>query len=250
MDWYLEWFGEEYLELYAHRSDDEAKRQADFVLEHSPAGLPTKVLDIACGRGRHVYEFARRGIETVGIDMADAALDAAKLKLSEFDDKAKVLKADMRDLPFPDSSFDLIVSMFTSFGYFQNDMDHLALLEEWKRCLTPSACIFIDYLNSERTIAGLVPESVVESEEKIVAQRRFLSSDGKRVIKKIKITDKASNETSTFHESVRLYDYNGMNSILHGASLKPVAVFGDFDGSKYSAESNRLLIFAQRSDIQ
>ncbi|MCB0343686.1 MAG: class I SAM-dependent methyltransferase [Bdellovibrionales bacterium] len=245
MDWYLEWFGEEYLELYAHRSDEEATRQVEFVLEHLPAEPPKHVLDVACGRGRHVYELARRGIDTIGIDTADAALDAAREKLAEFSSHARVEKADMRDLPFADSSFDLIISMFTSFGYFKNDIEHLALLNEWKRCIHATGWIFIDYMNRERTVAGLIPESTEEYDDKIVAQRRFLSSDGKRVNKEITITNKTTNEVSTFNESVRLYDYNGMNAILHGASLKAAAVFGDFDGSSYSPDSNRLLIFAK-----
>lgn len=245
MDWYLEWFGEEYLELYAHRSDDEARRQVDFVLSRLTAA-PRRALDIACGRGRHVFELARRGIETVGIDLADAALVQAEKRIAALP-LAKVQKADMRSLPFGEKSFDLIISMFTSFGYFKTDIEHVELLREWKRCLQKSGCIFIDYLNRERTLAGLVPESMEENDEKVVTQKRAVSADGKRVIKDITIRRKPSGEISTFRESVRLYDYNAMNSLLHGASLTPAAVFGDFDGSQYTSTSNRLLIFARPS---
>ena len=101
MAWYKEWFGEEYLGLYAHRDAEEAGRHAEFVVRHldgeKPGGeKPGAVLDLACGAGRHTAALRRRGYRVVGVDLS--------LTLLAQPPRQPSVAGDMRCLPFADAS--------------------------------------------------------------------------------------------------------------------------------------------------
>ncbi len=97
MTWYQEWFGEEYLELYAHRDEEEARQQVAFF--HRVCGsLEGPVLDLACGMGRHVQELQTLGYRTVGCDLSFILL---RTGIREYGPMA-LARADMRRLPFCD----------------------------------------------------------------------------------------------------------------------------------------------------
>jgi len=126
MAWYKDWFGEEYLELYAHRDAGEADRHVDFVVEHV-GGAPRAVLDLACGAGRHTAALRRRGLRTLGVDLS--------LVLLAHPPRVPAAAGDMRCLPFADASFDWVLNFFTSFGYFERERENFRVLEENVRLL-------------------------------------------------------------------------------------------------------------------
>ena len=93
MTWYQEWFGEEYLELYAHRDDEEARRQVAFFREHA-GRVDGVVLDLACGTGRHLTELNAEGYDAVGCDLSFTLL---RTGIDEYG-PLPVARADMRAL--------------------------------------------------------------------------------------------------------------------------------------------------------
>ncbi|HVD04570.1 MAG TPA: class I SAM-dependent methyltransferase, partial [Gemmatimonadaceae bacterium] len=99
-DWYEEWFGEEYLALYPHRDDEEAREVAALIAGRIdvPAGAPA--LDLGCGSGRHQRALAERWW-TVGLDLSHPLLHVARGE----DRNAALVRADMRQLPFAGGSF-------------------------------------------------------------------------------------------------------------------------------------------------
>ena len=117
-EWYRDWFGEEYLALYPHRDEEEAKASVELLVK--AVGRPKgPLLDLACGAGRHMLEFQRRGLTAVGLDLSMPLLKQARTRGPDL----LLVQGDMRHLPFADGSFQVVANFFTSFGYFAEPED-------------------------------------------------------------------------------------------------------------------------------
>src|SRR4051812_21827026 len=177
-EWFEQWFGEEYLRLYPHRDDDDARQAVQLIADAVPlAGR--RVLDLACGPGRHATHLAETGAHVVGLDLSAALLTRARQRLAR---RAQLVRGDMRCLPFRGGSFDVVVNLFTSFGYFSDDEQHLAVLREAGCTLGPGGALVLDYFNAEKVRRELVPhEYQVVGPQRIHIDRR-ISEDGRFVI--------------------------------------------------------------------
>ncbi len=143
--WYKEWFGEEYLELYAHRDRGEAERHVDFVQARFGGERPRAVLDLACGAGRHTAALRQRGCRALGVDLS--------LTLLSQSPELPRVAGDMRCLPFADATFDWVLNFFTSFGYFESERENFRVLEEMVRVMRPGGRFLIDLFNIDRVLA-------------------------------------------------------------------------------------------------
>src|SRR5207244_735155 len=146
--WYQEWFGAEYLELYSHRDEHEARQQVSFFKQQC-GHIEGPVLDLACGMGRHVQELAEVGYRAIGCDLSYTLL---RTGVTEYGPMPVVL-ADMRTLPFRDASFAALVNFFTSFGYFSGEEENLRVVQEMARVLRTGAQFLFDSLNVHRGLA-------------------------------------------------------------------------------------------------
>jgi 3-isopropylmalate dehydratase small subunit len=131
-EWFEEWFGEEYLELYPHRDEAEADRAVALVARSTGLRAGWRVLDVGCGAGRHARAFRAAGARCVGVDLSQTLLRIAR-RMTD----APLVRADMRLLPIRPGSMDLTVSLFTSFGYFDDDEEHTRALREMAGTLRP-----------------------------------------------------------------------------------------------------------------
>ena len=237
-EWYRDWFGEEYLALYPHRDEEEARRGMDLLLRvfGAPAG---PILDLACGAGRHLQEFERRGLAAVGLDLSATLLGQARATGAEF----RLVRGDMRRLPFADASFGLVANFFTSFGYFADPDEDLEVLSEIRRVLRRHGRFVLDFLNADR-----VKDRLVEGDEsrlggRRVTQERRLDEGDKVVVKEIRIFDEASGELlSTYRERVRLYTPPELKAMLRGAGLMPEYTYGDYSGETFGPNAPRCLL--------
>lgn len=171
----------------------------------------------------------------VGLDLSEVLLARARAA------GLPVVRGDMRDLPFRSEAFDLVTSFFTSFGYFEDPGDDLAVLREVRRVLRPGAAFAFDYLNAERVRNELRTRDEREVNGRRVVQTRVLSDGGRRVEKRIEIFH-PGREPQVFHERVRLYEADALARILAGANLRPRTVLGDYRGVPLASDSPRVLI--------
>ncbi len=241
-EWFESWFGAAYLEVYPHRNDAEARKQVEFVVNYLSERTDYPALDIACGSGRHLQALLTSGIAAVGIDLSLTLLHEAQRRTNA---SPNVARADMRALPFGDGSFGLALSMFTSFGYFSSLEDHLRLLSECKRVLSPKGMFVLDYLNSEYVINNLVPHSQRETDSLVIEEQRSILGDNQRIEKVITITSKATKAQQTHRESVALFSREQLLDLLARAGLKETATFGDFEGHPFSKASPRCIVFSE-----
>jgi ubiquinone/menaquinone biosynthesis C-methylase UbiE len=153
MAWWESWFGEEYLDLYPHRNQESARREVAFALARlGPEPLP--ILDLCCGSGRHSVRFAERGLPPVGLDYSFSLLDLARERAPAL----RLVRADMRRLPFGDGCFRSVVNFFTSFGYFVREADNVAVVAEIDRVLAEGGRFLCDTFSLDYVLSRLVPE--------------------------------------------------------------------------------------------
>jgi SAM-dependent methyltransferase len=234
-EWFEEWFGDDYLRLYPHRDDAEAERVVGLILDAVGYERGWRVLDVACGAGRHARAFRGAGARCVGVD-----LSAALLRVARRTTDAALVRADMRWLPIRPASMDLTVNLFTSFGYFERDEEHGAALAEMVGTVRAGGWFVIDFLNPDAVRATLVPQETVTLEGRQVRVARSVSPDGRFVCKTIQAPQRP------YVERVRLFGPAEMAAMLLGAGLELRHQFGDYDGTPLKPNSPRSILIGQR----
>ncbi|HJW95858.1 MAG TPA: class I SAM-dependent methyltransferase [Thermoanaerobaculia bacterium] len=228
MAWYQEWFGEEYLELYAHRDEHEARQQVAFVRQQFGL-IRGAVLDLACGIGRHMQELDAAGYRAIGCDLSYVLLRTGR--------STRVARADMRQLPFCNATFGGLVNFFTSFGYFSSEDENRQVVREMARVLQPDAPFLFDYLNVHRELQKLVER---ETQGDVEIERWFDAHD-RSFNKRITIGQKR------YLERVRGYDLAEISTMFSSSQLTIRAAFGDFEGRSFTDSSPRLILVGSKS---
>jgi SAM-dependent methyltransferase len=235
MAWYQEWFGEEYLELYAHRDEHEARQQVAFFRQQCGL-IRGPVLDLACGMGRHMQELQADGYRPVGCDLSYTLLRTGMREYGAM----PLARADMRNLPFCDRSFSGLVNFFTSFGYFSNEDENMQVVREMGRVLEPDAQFLFDYLNVHRELDQLVQRETRETPMGQVEIERWFDPFDRSFNKRIRIGEKR------YLERVRGYDLDEISAMFASCNLAIRSAFGDFDGSKFDHTSPRLILVGSK----
>ena len=123
--WFASWFDRaEYEVVYGHRDDGEAAQLIDLIERVLNPGPNARVLDVGCGRGRHALQFASRGYNVTGVDLSENSIEAARRRATEAGLAARFEVGDMRD-PFCVGCADIVTNLFTAFGYFEEEAEHL-----------------------------------------------------------------------------------------------------------------------------
>lgn len=234
-EWFEEWFGEEYLQLYPHRDEAEAARAVDLLAETTGLRSGWRVLDVACGAGRHARAFRAAGARCIGVDLSETLLRIARGVTD-----APLVRADMRALPIRPGTMDLTVNLFTSFGYFDHDVEHTAALREMVTTVRPKGWFVIDFLNPAAVRARLVPRERIAVQGRKVVVVRSVSADGHHVCKTIRTTD-----GRRFTERVRLFEPVEIETMLRDAGVAVRRRFGDYDASALLNGSPRTILAGQ-----
>ncbi|HYU10624.1 MAG TPA: class I SAM-dependent methyltransferase [Gemmatimonadales bacterium] len=241
-EWFEQWFGEEYHALYPHRDDEDARRAVALIRSIVPWGTGDRILDLACGPGRHAAELERlggggRGGHVIGFDLSRAMLRRARERT-----RAALVRGDMRALPFRPGSFALAVNLFTSFGYFLDDAEHRLVIRQVAEALAPGGHFVLDYLNADQVRHSLELGEQATARSDVRVTRR-IGADGRFVIKEIELRD----EGRRFQERVRLYGADELAALLSDAGLRVAARFGDYDGGPAGPRAPRVILVGARA---
>ena len=236
-DWFEEWFGEDYLRIYQHRDETEAERVVELIASFVAGHDIRAVLDLGCGAGRHSRLLCERWW-TVGLDLSPALLKIAKREMRD----APYVRADMRELPFAVDSFDLVVNLFTSFGYFEDDRENQRVLLCVHDSLRPGGIIVIDFLNASQVRTQLVPYDERVENGITIEQTRAISADDRFVEKRIRLRERGKE----YIERVRLLTAGDLERMLETAGFSIEARVGDYGGGPWADASPRTILFASR----
>lgn len=240
MTWFEEWFDSPYYHiLYKNRDEKEACYFIDHLIEKLHLQPATKVLDLACGRGRHAVYLNQQGFEVTGVDLSDASITYAR----KFENsKLSFFVHDMRQTLYL-NYFDTIFNLFTSFGYFDNEAENQQVLKAAYDGLKPGGLFIIDYLNSKKVI-----DHMLRRETKIVdgitfEMRRALLQGF--ITKQINFSDKGTDYV--FHEKVRALKHDQLVAMLQKAGFTVTHQFGDYYLNPFiEAQSDRVILVAKK----
>lgn len=238
-EWFAEWFGAEYLQLYPYRDDEEAEHAVALVARHAALPEGAAVLDLACGAGRHVEHLRAHGFRALGLDLSHDLLRVARRE------GLPVVRGDMRALPVRGGAVAMVTSFFTSFGYFPSERDDLRVLAEVRRVLAAGGVLAVDFLNADRVRASLRPRDEVEMGRRRVVQTREMVDDGRVVQKTIEIYEPGRRQPRVFYERVRLYAPSELQGMMERAGIRPFAAFGDYAGTPLGAGAPRVILMGR-----
>jgi len=235
-NWFASWFDTPYYHiLYKDRNYREAQIFMDNLTHYLNLPEKAKVLDLACGKGRHSIYLNQLGFNVVGADLSENSIAIATKNAN---DSLRFQVHDMR-LSF-EEKFDAIFNLFTSFGYFDNDADNLKTLIAIKESLTEYGFGVIDFMNVTNVLANLVPEEVKTVDEIDFHIKRY-HKDG-YIYKEIDFTDKG--ESYHFVEKVRALTLSDFENLMEEAGIFLLEVFGDYKLKKFhKTDSERLILF-------
>lgn len=236
--WFEEWFeSEEYLTVYKHRNNEEAEILISFILGKVNLSGEAKVLDLGCGAGRHALILAKMGFQVTGVDQSAKLLSVAESEAKKNGLQAKFIKDDIRTVPFSEK-FNLILNVFTSFGYFESDEDNFALFTNVEKLLSEDGVFVFDFFNTEYLKRNLIPFSKDVIDDMVIEQSRKI--EGNNVVKDIVLFKNGNRKN--YRESVRLYSKKELMNALDKNNLSAEKIFGNYTGEAFDEKSSSRLI--------
>jgi SAM-dependent methyltransferase len=234
-NWFASWFDTAYYHiLYKDRNYREAQVFMDTLTQYLNLPERAKVLDLACGKGRHSIYLNQLGFDVIGADLSENSIKSAKTNENE------TLHFEVHDMreEMP-SKFDAIFNLFTSFGYFENEEDNLTTLIAIKNSLTDYGFAVIDFMNVQHVIDNLIAKEVKTVDGIEFHISRF--HDVKYIYKEISFTDKG--EDFKFTERVRALTLQNFTEMMAEAEINLLDIFGDYKLKKFhKTESERLIM--------
>ncbi len=235
-NWFEDWFDSPFYPLlYVHRSEQEAEKLIDNLVKilNIPSGA--KILDLACGRGRHAVALAKRRFDVTGVDLSEESIrDAKKLEMANLQFHVH----DMRRA-VAINYFDATVNLFTSFGYFTTVQDNIRTLNAMHASLKKNGTLVIDYFNSE-CVRKLVAQS--NSGEKLVDGIKFTwvkSIENDKVVKRITVI--ADGKSYLYTESVQLFSLQQFMALLD-TQFSVTAIYGSYDLEPFDVNNSERMI--------
>jgi SAM-dependent methyltransferase len=242
-EWFEVWFNtEEYSRIYRHRNDEDAQNLIELILNNVTLPRNAKVLDLACGAGRHSILFAKNNFDVTAVDISDVLLNIAQKTAEGINLKINFINSDLRKLCLTEK-FNLIINLFTSFGYFHSDSENEMVMKMVSEQLLDNAYFIIDFFNIVHLRKNLIPITFDKLENGLIKQERVIEGD--RVTKKITVD--IAGRKRFYYESVRAYSKDELVSMMIKNKLEIKNIFGSYLGDYFEeSDSSRIIIIAAK----
>ena len=229
-DWWRRIFNSLYLKTDGDVTGDDEITGAEIkqfleILNPSPED---RILDLCCGQGRHSLELARSGFPNVeGIDRSHYLIRKARQDAKKMGLGARFKEGDARKLPYPADTFDIVLILGNSFGYFETVQDDMRVLNEVLRILKPWGRLLMDVADGEYLRSHFDPRSWEWINKNLfVCRERSLSLDGQRLISREVVTDTQKGVIADHFYAERLYTPESLEELLKSAGLSDMTVHG------------------------
>lgn len=236
-EWFERSFQEDYLKIYAHRDEQKAIQELEQLLPFLNMRKGQQVLDLCCGQGRHSRWLAHQGVRVIGVDLSAVLLQEAirnSLNLPVL-----YMRADARQIPF-ENEMDLVVNLFTSFGYFEEDEENEKVIQQASRALKPEGMFLFDYLNPLYVKENIEPFTETKLDGMEILQYRTINES---YVKKRIVIQEPGESQRHYEERVKLYNQEVLTQMLERNDFKVIHQFGNYDASDYQTHTSPRMIF-------
>lgn len=234
--WFQNWFNSPYYHiLYHHRNDAEAEFFIDTVCLYLHPQQNARLLDIACGRGRHAIYLQKKGYDVTGIDLSVSNIQFAK----QFENpRLHFYVHDMRHL-FYINYFDIALNLFTSFGYFETEKEHINALKTFRKSLKDGGIMVLDYFNSQKILDNLTHRETKEIDG--IEFHIHKKIDKGKIIKTIEFVHK--NKQYAYKEEVKAFSLDDFNRLFKASEFEVLETFGSYSLEPFDLKKSDRLIF-------
>ena len=225
MAWFETWFNTPYYHiLYKDRNFEEAENFITLLINDLKIPEHSKIIDLACGKGRHAVFLNKMGFEVLGLDLSEESISQNKIFEN---DTLKFKVHDMREAIYPKISkqkVDAVYNLFTSFGYFESDVEDKKIFRSVADALVDNGCFILDFLNEQWVKNTLVPQAITtKGDIEFHISKRI---EDQHVIKDINFKDQG--EDFHFFEKVKLHTLEEIGSYAEEFGFERVKIYGDY----------------------
>lgn len=226
-DWWRLIFNSIYLKTDGDVVEDKeiTLKELDLFLKVLNPSKQEKILDLCCGQGRHSLELARRGFNFVeGLDRSRYLIKRAKETARKEGIGVKFREGDARKLLYPADSFDIVMILGNSFGYFETIQEDIQVLKEVFRVLKPGGKLIIDLPDGDHIKKNFQLRSWEWIDKKnFVCRERSLTKNGERLISREIVSHIEKGVFSDRFYSERLYSKEDLKKIFLDAGFFDVS---------------------------
>ena len=245
-EWFESFFGADYFEIYRDFFPPEATAaEVDGIVARLGLAPGARVLDLACGYGRHAIPLAERGFEVTGYDLSETFLERARADAAACGVAVRWLRGDMRVLPF-DAEFDAVINVFTAFGYFADPEDDLATLQRVCRALVPGGRFLLETLHRDALAARFRPIVEYTTSNGTHVSRHYVWDLARDVIHDRVRVERPDGSSAEYESSLRVRTLRELLALVRAAGLEPAAWYGGLDGRPLALSSRRLVLVSAR----
>lgn len=248
MSWFKEWFNTPYYHiLYKDRDFVEAENFIRNLTQDLQLSKDAKIIDLACGKGRHSVFLQQLGYEVLGVDLSEESIEHNKQFETSSTESPKLTFEvhDMRNELYPNVSSEkvnAVFNLFTSFGYFDDDEDDRKVFSSVKNVLQNDGIFVLDFLNEKFVKNTLVDETTVTKDGIDFLIKKRIEEN--HVIKDIFFEDKG--ESFHYFEKVKLHTLEEIKNIAESFGFEAVKIWGNYQLEDFERETSPRCIFQFR----
>ncbi|MDW8031088.1 MAG: class I SAM-dependent methyltransferase [Candidatus Bipolaricaulota bacterium] len=245
MEWWQSFFDETTGQImFYEEAWQRAEQSCDALVSLLGLQPGAKILDLACGPGRFAIPLARRSFRVVGLDICEIYLEQARAKAKEHGLQIEFVHGDMRAIPF-ESEFDAVINLFTSFGYFEREEDHLQVLKEVRKSLKPGGRFLLELQNRDWLIKNFRPRNWQEYPDFFVLEESKMNFARNRIESRWIVLKGA--ERKEYSLSLRVFTLAELLGLFAQAGLNVLGYYSNLRGEPWSLEAQRLALLAERA---
>jgi SAM-dependent methyltransferase len=245
-EWWKEQFDDTYLHIYA-RMDRSADDITGYIVDRLALPPGVEILDLCGGYGRVAIPLARRGYRLTVLDRSEHFLAEGKRRAKEAGVEIKWVHGDMREIPLG-PHFDAIINIFTSFGYFDDDLENERVLQGAAQTLKRGGLLLMDVIHRDALLWLGMARRWEELAHYWLLEENHYDLMTSRWRSQRWLLPKEGGPPKQAHHSIRVYSAHELHAICRRCGLEVIDQFGGLNGSRLTKESWRLVTLAKRSE--
>jgi putative acetyltransferase len=213
----------------------QVEERASALINRLGLSAGVRVLDVPCGAGHFASALHKRNCSVIGVDLSTQQIDRARARRPGPEYRV----GDMRESA--GGQFDVIVNLFSSFGYFPRMEDDLMLLQQWYQDLRPGGHLVIETTDRARVRSLTDPQKptvVIHVPDFLVETR--VDAQFKQLVTRYEYCGR-----HLMTCPIRIYAEDELATLCRSVGFTHIELVGDLKGSKRTG-ADRLVLFARR----